>query len=251
MDGWKHAWVTGASTGIGAELVRRLAAKGVSVSASARSREKLETLGESAPTIAPCPVDVTRAEDMLRLVSQAETERGPIDLAILNAGVWMPSAGQTYEASAAKASMDVNYLGVANALSAVLPGMRARGSGHIVIVGSVAGYQGLPNASYYAPTKAAVISLAECLRSEMDRKGIKIQVVNPGFVKTPMTDVNTFPMPFLMSVDDAAVKIMEGMRSSRFEIAFPWQLAALLKIFRILPYGLYFAVASRLLPSRK
>lgn len=251
MNGWKHAWVTGASSGIGAEIVRRLAAGGTAVSASARSADKLQALAEESANIASCPVDVTDAEAVSRLADEAARERGEIDLAILNAGVWLPSAGKPYEADAARMSMDVNYLGVTNALAAVLPGMVERRSGHIVIVGSVAGYRGLPNASHYAPTKAAVISLAECLRSELARKGIKVQVVNPGFVKTPMTDVNKFPMPFLMSVDAAADKIMDGLPSSKFEIAFPWQLILLLKLFRVLPYRLFFSIAGKMLPSRK
>ncbi|MEM7426049.1 MAG: SDR family NAD(P)-dependent oxidoreductase [Pseudomonadota bacterium] len=251
MDGWKHAWVTGASTGIGAELVKRLAARGVAVSASARSADKLEDLAQASAQISARTVDVTDAAAMTSTAADAESEHGPIDLAILNAGIWLQSAGRPYDGTAAKTSMDINYLGVTNALAAVLPGMVERRRGHIVIVASVAGYRGMPNAAHYAPTKAALISLAECLHAELARKGIKVQVVNPGFVKTPMTDVNKFPMPFLMSVDGAADRIMDGLVSSRFEITFPWKLVVLLKLLRILPYRLYFAFASRLLPSKK
>ncbi len=251
MDDWKHAWVTGASTGLGAELVRRLAARGGTVSASARSVDKLGELAAGSGNITSCPVDVTDAEAMKAVAADAEKERGPIDLAILNAGVWIQSAGKLYDGTSAKTSMDVNYLGVTNALAAVLPGMVERRRGHIAIVGSVTGYRGLPYAAHYAPTKAALISLAECLRAEVARKGIKVQIINPGFVKTPMTDVNKFPMPFLMSVDDAVDRMMSGLSSPRFEITFPWKLVALLKIMRILPYRLYFALVSRMLRPKK
>ncbi len=246
---WKHAWITGASSGIGAEIAVGLAEAGTSVSASARSGEKLEALHKRNSGVSALPLDVTDPAAAREAVQAAEAAHGPIDLAILNAGIWQPSDPDAFDGDAAARSMEVNYLGVTHALAALLPGMKARGHGHIAVVASVAGYRGLPKGAYYAPTKSALICLCEALRPELEAQGIKLQVINPGFVKTPMTSVNTFPMPFLMEVEDAVSAIMRGLTSSKFEIAFPWQLVALLKLLRILPYGLYFWLMRRISPK--
>ncbi|MEM1198058.1 MAG: SDR family NAD(P)-dependent oxidoreductase [Pseudomonadota bacterium] len=248
MPSWKHAWITGASSGIGAKLAVGIARGGAAVSASARSAEKLSALTQRHGNVHPLPLDVTDPEAVAASVTAAQEAHGPIDLAILNAGVWEPSDPATFDGKAAEQSMEVNYLGVTHALAALLPAMKARKSGHIAIVSSVAGYRGLPKGAYYAPTKAALISLCEALRPELEADGITLQVINPGFVKTPMTSVNTFPMPFLMEVDDAVKAIMAGLQSSKFEIAFPWQLVTLLKVLRILPYRLYFWIMRRIMP---
>lgn len=248
MKAWKHAWITGASSGIGAELAVSIAATGTMVSASARSAGKLLTLSQRQAGILPLPLDVSDPAAVKTAVAEAEQAQGPIDLAILNAGVWMPSEPDSFNGEAAAKSMDVNYLGVTHALAAVVPQMIERKAGHIVIVASVAGYSGLPKGAYYAPTKAALINLAESLHPELEQHGIKVQLVNPGFIKTPMTKVNTFPMPFLMELPDAVKLIMNGLASNRFEIAFPWQLARLLKLMRMLPYWLYFWLVRRLRP---
>ena len=195
------------------------------------------------------PVDVTDPDAVAAAVSAAEEAHGPIDLAILNAGIWQPSDPAAFDGDAAERSMEVNYLGVTHALAALLPAMKARRQGQIAIVSSVAGYRGLPKGAYYAPTKAALISLCEALRPELEAQGIKLQVINPGFVKTPMTSVNTFPMPFLVELDDAVAAIMRGLKSGKFEIAFPWQLVTLLKVLRVLPYGLYFWLMRRISPK--
>ncbi len=218
------------------------------MSASARSGEKLASLAERHGNVHPLPLDVTDPDAVAASVNAAQEAHGPIDLAILNAGVWEPSDPATFDGKAAELSMEVNYLGVIHALAALLPAMKARQSGHIAIVSSVAGYRGLPKGAYYAPTKAALISLCETLRPELEAEGITLQVINPGFVKTPMTSVNTFPMPFLMEVDDAVKAIMRGLQSGKFEIAFPWPLVTLLKLLRILPYGLYFWIMRRIMP---
>ena len=144
--------------------------------------------------------------------------------------------------------MEVNYLGVTHALAALLPEMKRRKIGHIAIVASVAGYRGLPKGAYYAPTKAALINLAETLHPELAKEGIKMQVINPGFIRTPMTQINKFPMPFLMEVPDAVTLILKGLRANRFEIAFPGQLVSFLKVSRVLPYWLYFWVVRRMAP---
>jgi short-subunit dehydrogenase len=153
---------------------------------------------------------------------------------------------EAYDVGRAADSMSVNYLGIVNALGALMPAMLAAGRGHIALVGSIAGYRGLPKAAAYAPSKAAVISLAEVLRLELAPKGIIVSIVNPGFVDTPMTAVNEFPMPYIMKPNDAADRILRNLERGRFEIAFPWQLVSVLKILRMMPNALYLRLAARL-----
>jgi short-subunit dehydrogenase len=243
---WSTAWVTGASTGIGRELALKLAKLGVRVAASARSAEKLSELQAAAPNIVPVPLDVTVPADVTATHARIVAELGELDLAILNAGVWHPMAASAFDAARAAESMSVNYLGIANALEPLIPAMVARRKGQLALVASIAGYRGLPKAAAYAPTKSAVITLAEVLRLELQRHGIVVSVVNPGFVETPMTSVNDFPMPFIMKADDAADLILKGLERGRYEIAFPWQLVALFKILRVLPNSLYLRIAGSL-----
>lgn len=243
---WRTAWVTGASTGIGRELVIQLARQGVKVAASARSENRLEQLARDYPGVSAIPLDVTDPKAAIAAHERITTEGGPIDLAILNAGVWHPLKATEYDASLARDSMQVNYNGIANVLQPLIAGMVATGRGHIALVASVAGYRGLPTAAAYAPTKAAVISLAEVLRLELSRHGIVVSIVNPGFVETPMTARNAFPMPYIIKADDAAARIIRGLQRGKYEIAFPWQLVLMLKLLRILPNGLYLRVAERL-----
>jgi short-subunit dehydrogenase len=139
----------------------------------------------------------------------------------------------------------VNLIGTANALAAVMPSMIARSRGQIAIVSSVAGYRGLPRAIAYSATKAALIAMAESLKFDLDRAGVMVNVVNPGFVKTPLTDRNDFPMPFLMRVEDASRRIVEGLASGRFEVCFPRRFAYILKAMRLVPYALYFPLVGR------
>lgn len=209
------------------------------MSISARSGDALNSLAEKHATIEAYPLDVTLAHDVTRTVADIESHRGPIDLAILNAGYWELSDSRQLDADAFTKSIDVNYLGVTRCLVPLTTAMAQRGSGHVAVVASVAGYRGLPRSTYYGPTKAALINLCESLQPDLKRMGVKLQVINPGFVRTPMTDRNDFPMPFLMESPAAVEHILTGLTSSRFEIAFPWQLVTLLKIARVLPIGLY------------
>ncbi len=243
---WKTAWVTGASTGIGRELALKLAADGVRVAVSARSAEKLDELARAHANILAVPLDVTARTDVEAAHRRIVETIGPIDLAILNAGVWHPMKASAFDAARAADSMSVNYIGIANALEPLIPAMMTAGKGHLALVASVAGYRGLPNAAAYAPSKAAVISLAEVLRLELSRHGIVVSLVNPGFVETPMTSVNQFPMPYIMKPGDAADRILRGLARGKYEIAFPWQLVTLLKLLRLMPNALYLRVAGRL-----
>ncbi len=250
MARWSVVWITGASSGIGRALASRLADAGCKVAVSARSADKLATLAAGRPNIVPFPLDVTDAKAMQAAVEAIEQQLGPIDLAVMDAGKWDPMSAKDYSASRGNASMQVNYVGMANGVEALVPRMMARKSGHIALVASVAGYRGMPQAAAYAPTKAAVINLVECLRPDLARHGVTLSMINPGFVDTPMTAGNAFPMPFLVPLDTAVDKIVAGLEKKSIEIAFPWQLVSMLKIMRVLPYPLYFWVAGRFLTPK-
>lgn len=244
---WKHVWITGASSGLGENVARMLAAAGCKVSITARSQDKLAAIAADNANIASYPGDVTDAEQMKALAAQMEDERGSIDLALFCAGAWFRSSVTELNVENYAKTFDVNVMGVINALDAVLPRMLERGSGHIAWVSSVAGYGGLPMSASYGGTKSALITMAESMKPELDSKGIDLSVINPGFVKTPMTAKNDFPMPFLMEPEDAARKMIDGLKARKFEIAFPWQLVWILKILNHLPYWLYFAFTRRML----
>ncbi len=239
---WKIVWITGASTGIGREVALQLAASGVIVAVSARSAEKLENMG---PNIKPYPLDVTDADAVTKTMAKIEAELGPIDLALMGAGAYAPIAMDQIKPKLFASIMTVNYMGVVNALSVLVPIMRQRGRGHIAWIASVSGYTGLPKAAAYGPTKAALINLAESLKPELGALGITVSVVNPGFVETPMTKSNDFPMPFLMTPQDAARRTIEGLAKGKFEVAYPTRFVTILKFARLLPYGIYFWLIKR------
>jgi short-subunit dehydrogenase len=237
---WKVIWITGASTGIGRELALRLAAQNVKVAVSARSPGKLRELEAASANIKAFPLDVSDLEATKAVANAITQEMGAIDLAILNAGVWYPMEVSSFNSTTIQEAMGINYFGVTNALEPLLPAMVARKSGHIAIVASVAGYRGLPVAVSYAPTKAALISLAETLYIDLAEKNVKVTVINPGFVDTPMTKINTFPMPFLISTDRAVDTILKGLIRGKYEIVFPWPMTLLAKFTKMMPHSLFF-----------
>ncbi|MGI9485791.1 MAG: SDR family NAD(P)-dependent oxidoreductase [Geminicoccaceae bacterium] len=243
-------WITGASSGIGRALALNLAKRGDTVAVSARSVESLRDLANEAShlsgAIHPYPLDITDAENCARTVDQISGKFGKIALAIMNAGTHHPVEAEDFAAGDLAKLIGINLLGTGNCLDPLLKRMIEARAGHIAIVASVAGYRGLPTSIYYGASKAAQINLAEALKFDLDRFGIKLQLINPGFVKTPLTDKNDFPMPFLMEVDEAAERMANGLESSAFEITFPRRFAFLLKLFRLLPYSLYFPIVSRM-----
>ena len=242
----KKVWITGASSGIGLEISRQLIDRGAQVFGSARSLEPLAALSAENERFVPVPLDVTEFDAMERGFQDIVDKSAGLDLAILNAAVYLPGPTRDFSIENLRRHLDVNIMGVANALSLILPHMRARGQGRIAIVASVAGYRGLPQAGVYGATKAALINLAESLRAELEGSGVVLQVVNPGFVDTPMTRKNDFSMPLMISPGRAAGRIIAGLQSNRFEITFPWLFVFWLKMLRLLPYGLYFPLVRRL-----
>ena len=249
---WRTAWITGASSGIGRDLARRLDGRVAHVAISARSSDKLRQIAADGSTTVDHPLDVTDARAVSETVERIETEAGPIDLAVLNAGTWHLLEPGELDPAAMRDGMDVNYFGTVNCLAALVPRMRARGRGHIAIVASVAGYRGLPRALAYGPTKAALINLAEGLRSELEPSGIRVSVVNPGFVDTPLTRDNPFPMPAMMTSDAAAGRLLDGLAAGRYEIVFPRRFVYGTKLLRIMPNALFFWIVRRFVyPGRR
>ncbi len=241
----RRVWITGASSGIGRALALAYAAKGAAVAASARRADELDQLAAAAPgRITAFPVDVTDEAAMIRAAAAIE-EAGPLDLAVFNAGTHQPVSVEAFDTAPFRRLMAINYIGTVNGIAAVLPRFIARRGGHIAVVSSVAGFRGLPQAAAYGPTKAALINLCEALKLDLDRHGVRISLINPGFIRTPLTDRNPFPMPFLMAAEDAAQRIVQGIERNAFEITFPRRFTYMLKVMRMLPYSLYFRLIRR------
>jgi NAD(P)-dependent dehydrogenase (short-subunit alcohol dehydrogenase family) len=217
------------------------------VAATARGRGELEKLAAgSGGKIFAFPADVSDTAAMAATLEAIEAAHGPVARAVFNAGIYLPVDGLNPEVDLFRRSFDVNLMGTVNGLVPAIARMKARKRGQIVIVSSVTGYGGLPTSSAYGATKAALINMAEALKFDLDRVGVLIQVVNPGFVKTPATDSNPFPMPFLVPVETAAARIAAGMNRTGFEITFPRRFTWMLKALRLLPYRGYFAVVGRM-----
>lgn len=244
-----RVWLTGASSGIGAALVPRLAARGARIAVSARRAARLEALAREwtagGADVLVVPLDVTDRHATIAAVRAIETTWGGIDLAILNAGGHPPPAGTGFTSDQFVRIMTLNYFGVLYGIEAALPGMLARGTGTIAGVASLAGYRAVPTAAAYGASKAALIHALDAVRFDLEPRGIHIVTINPGFVKTPLTDKNRFRMPFLMDADDAARRIVRGLERNEREIHFPAAFSWTLKLLRVLPYPLYARIIQR------
>lgn len=244
------AWITGASSGIGRQLAIELARTGWTVAVTARSSDSLEELARQAEAfpgeIHPYAGDVTDTAVMASHCRDIAASHGGIALLVANAGVYLPQDGLNGEVDSFRQSFDVNLMGTVNVLLPVIDIMKNAGRGQIAVVASVAGYGGLPTSAAYGATKAGLINLVESLRFDLDPAGIRIQLVSPGFVDTPATQSNPFPMPYLMTVDEAVREMLKGLRhASRFEIAFPSPFVRRLKLLQLLPYRAYFSLVAR------
>ncbi len=247
----KSVWITGASSGIGEALARLMAREGWRVYVSARRSERLEALAaEGIGDIRPLPLDVTDGAATRRAVAHMLEESGRLDQVVLNAGVFWPQTAADFKAEDVHRMFAVNVGGVAEGLEAVLPPMIEAGQGKICLLGSVAGYRGLPTSPAYCGTKAAIIAMAESLKPELDPTGVVVQVACPGFVRSEATAINRFPMPFLMDAEDAAAAFYRGLTGhNRFEITFPKVFAVILKTMMSLPYWLFFMLMRPLVPK--
>jgi NAD(P)-dependent dehydrogenase (short-subunit alcohol dehydrogenase family) len=245
------AWVTGAGSGIGRAIAVRLARAGWRVAASGRRPELLDAVAAEVDGITPFALDVTDRNSADRVAAAIRSELGPIDLALLNAGGSFMTTAENFSVENFRKTVDLNLMGTVNCMGAVVPAMVERHSGHIAIMGSQSAFNGLPNAAAYGASKAALYSMAEAYKPEFERHGVVITIINPGFVRTPMTEGAPFPMPFLMDLDDAADIIMRGLAQQRFAINFPWQMALTTRLLASLPYSAKFSILRRMLPPER
>lgn len=239
------AWITGAGTGIGRGVALALVERGMTVAASARTEKDLLSLAAEARgpgKIVPIPLDVTDEAAVQAAVARVEAEAGPITLAILNAGTNSEVTAEKFDTKKFTHVVDTNLMGAVYCLGALLPILRQRRAGRIAIVASVAGYRGLPTAAAYAASKAGLIAMTESLKPELEADNVDLTLINPGFVDTPLTRKNSFPMPFLIQGDEAVRSIMKGLERGQFEIVFPWQMTVAMKLLGSLPYAPFFAI---------
>ena len=244
------AWVTGAGTGIGRGIARRLAEDGWIVAASARTARDLDSLAAEVPgRITAFQLDVTDEKAADATGKAIEASLGPVDLAIFNAGAYFPTTATDFSVGNFRKTVDLNLMGVVNCMGPIAPLMVERRRGHILVMGSLTGFVGLPTAASYGATKAALNSMAEAFKPDFEQYGVTISVINPGFVKTPATDKNEFPMPFLIGVDDAVDHIMRGIAAKRFAINFPWQMNFAIRLLAALPNWAKFGITRRMIPK--
>ena len=246
-------WITGASSGLGYGLALRYAADGYTVVASARREDKLLALSAESRSLGykgkvlPVTLDVTDDASVEKAIASMLTQVGAPDIVVLNAGFYEPCSLEEISLQHFLSTYEVNVHGVARCLFGILDQLKQKAGSQLVLVSSVAGYSGLPRAAAYGSSKAALIHLAESLRHECEAYKIKITLVNPGFVKTPLTDKNDFPMPFIMPVQKATDAMYRGIQSGWFEVTFPRRFTWILKFLRILPYPVYFALTRKFL----
>ncbi|WP_299414374.1 SDR family NAD(P)-dependent oxidoreductase [uncultured Sulfitobacter sp.] len=241
MTQWqgKKYWLVGASDGLGAALAHKLSSAGAEVILSARSEDKLRALAESLPGKARVvSVDVSDAQS----VSEAAKAVGEIDGVVHLAGVYWPFGAKDWNAEQANAMADINFTGLMRVMGEVVPVMVAKDDGHIVITSSLTGFRGLPRSIGYTASKAATMSLAECMYADLRNSSVKVQVVNPGFIKTQLTDKNDFKMPFIMEPEDAAREVFEHMNTDKFKKSFPFAFSMLFRGSQFLPDWLYFRI---------
>ncbi len=247
---WKRVWVTGAGRGIGAALTRLFCEEGITVYASSRTEQDMDALQQQLSQypgkMIPVHLDICNKENINSLIKNWQKEKSFPELVVLNAGTHDPFPAQEFSAERCEKLFEINLLGTIKCLEPVLKHYVAHNSGHIAVMASVAGYRGLPTAAAYGASKAALIHLCEALKLDLTGSRVKLQVINPGFVRTPLTDKNTFAMPDLIEPEDAAMAIVQGLQSEHFEIAFPRRLVTTLKLLRLLPYNLYFRIVKRI-----
>ena len=248
----KNIWITGASSGIGRALALKFASEGWQVAASARRENLLNEISELNENISSFPLDVTNKDDCKETFELIKNKYQNIDICFFSTGTWDPNKEKEIDVDQMKKVMEVNFFGTLNCIKAVEKYFREKNSGHISIVSSIAGYRGLPNSTGYGASKAALNNFAESLYFDFGRYNVRVSLVSPGFIKTPMTDKNEFKMPFLKTAEFAADKIYKGLiNGSSFEIDFPKELTLILKFLKILPDKLYFKIIRKLTKYQK
>jgi len=248
----KKIWITGASSGIGKALALKFAQEGWQVAASARRESLLNEISELNKNISSFPLDVTDKERCKKVFEEIKNKYQNIDICFFSTGTWDPKKEKDIDTEQIENVMKVNFFGTLNCIKAVEKYFKNKKSGHISIVSSIAGYRGLPNSTGYGASKAALSNLTESLYFDFGRHNVRISLISPGFIKTPMTDKNEFKMPFLKTPEFAADKIYNGLvNSSSFEIDFPKELTLILKLLKILPNRLYLYLIRKLTKLQK
>ena len=242
----KKIWITGASSGIGKAAAEKFAKEGWKVAVSARRKEILDIMAQDQ-NISSFPLDITNRDQINNVFKNILNEFDDLDLCLFSSGTYEPKDEQSIDPNKIKNVINVNFLGVIDCVKTVEKYFKNKKSGHISIVSSIAGYRGLPNSSGYGPSKAALTNFSESIYFDFKKFGVRVSIVSPGFIKTPLTDKNEFSMPFLKTPDYAAEKIFNGLvKSNAFEIHFPKGLTLVLKFLRILPYKLYLVIVDKL-----
>jgi short-subunit dehydrogenase len=238
----RRYWLVGASEGLGRDLALLMSRAGAELVLSARSADRLHELAAELPGRASVvAVDVADPAS----VAAAAQAAGPLDGMVYLAGLYWPMRAQEWDAARVEAMCEVNFVGAARVVGHVLPAMVARGSGHVVLTGSLAGFRGLPGAAGYAASKAAIMALGESLYADLRGSAITVQVVNPGFIRTRLTAQNEFRMPFIMEPEAAAARMFAHMGTDRFKTSFPAGFAAFFRLGQFLPDWAWYPLLPR------
>ena len=252
MEDKKVIWITGASSGIGKSLAIKFANEGWNVAISARREELLNELSSKYENISAFPLDVTDKIKCKEVFDQIKNKYKNIEICFFSTGTWNPKKEKDIDVDQIEDVFKVNFFGTVNTIKTVEKYFKDKQNGIITIVSSIAGYRGLPNSTGYGPSKSALNNLAESLYFDFKRSNVRICLVSPGFIKTPMTDKNNFKMPFLKTPEYAANKIYDGLINKKiFEIHFPKELTFTLKLLSILPSKLYFSLVGKLTKYQK
>jgi len=248
----KTIWITGGSTGIGKALAIKFANEGWNVAISARRENLLKEISEKYENIHSFQLDVTNKNKCNEVFDDIKNKFNNVDICFFSTGTWNPKKEKDIDVEQIEDVFKVNFFGTVNSIKAVEKYFKEKKSGIITIVSSIAGYRGLPNSTGYGPSKSALNNLTESLYFDFKRFGVRVCLVSPGFIKTPMTDKNDFKMPFLKTPEYAADKIYDGLiNKNSFEIHFPKTLTIILKIFSFLPSKLYFGLVGRMTKYQK
>ena len=235
----KRYWLIGASEGLGKALAQKISAAGAEVILSARSEDSLANAVADMPGKATYQTIDISDDDSVKAAAEAV---GEVDGLVLLAGVYWPFGADAWEADKAVAMADINFTGYMRVLGQAVPSMVGRDDGHIVITSSLTGFRGLPGSIGYTASKAATMSLAECMYADLRKTGVDVQVANPGFIKTRLTDKNDFNMPFLMQPDEAAASMFDHMNTDHFKKSFPMLFSWVFRLSQFLPDWAYYRI---------
>jgi short-subunit dehydrogenase len=242
----KNIWIIGASFGIGEELYLQLTKSGANLAISARSQEDLQKLTKDNPGHLAIKMDITDKNSIYRAFSQIEESWKKIDLIIFCAGTYQPMNIDNFNLEKCQNIINVNFIGFINFFDCILPSIKTQQIKHLAVISSVAGYFGMNNSFGYGASKAALSNFVESLHLELKKYGTKVQLINPGFVKTRLTSQNNFKMPFLINTQKAANIILKEIPKNKFEIFFPKTFIGIMKFIRLMPYKINLAILSKI-----